>query len=457
MIEHDHPPEVHAELARLQAVAEARESAAAAAEPDGRAYLEEVAKRARAAHVAASSLASHPPQGGPPAPLPVPRVHCTELSLARFRREFCSKSEPVVITGLGSHLTEDGARGADLRWLFKHGGSKKVAVSLDNTHVSSTLKCADTDVVDLKDHLERVLKLDRPNLRPGVDEGFGERDGDGTYLYDCAVPLKLPSLTFSLRVPRYFAHDFLQRTRYPHAFTASWPSLFVAAPHTRSSLHVDQWRGNFWMAMIRGTKRWTLFHADDVPFCAPDYSRGTLDPEFPRLHEMEEARTSMADAGDAENTTVADAAEPSRRRASASAKPFSGAFPFLPFARRWDADLGPGEILFVPGGFPHAVHNLDVTVSFAGNYVDESNLDHALRDMQLLGEKYGDALRKTFQAVDEVWFDPEDETWVEERLEPKQLVVRYEDYRGGKAGFWGANDWEGVEHAETGGGRRLLR
>ena len=73
--------------------------------------------------------------------------------------------------------------------------------------------------------------------------------------------------------------------------------------------------------------------------------------------------------------------------------------PLLPYARRWDVDLGPGEVLFVPGGFPHVVHNLDVTCSFAGNFVDESNLDAALRDMDLLGAKYGDAMRASHDAI----------------------------------------------------------
>ena len=31
---------------------------------------------------------------------------------------------------------------------------------------------------------------------------------------DCAMPLKLPSLLSSVRVPRYFTHDFLQRTAH---------------------------------------------------------------------------------------------------------------------------------------------------------------------------------------------------------------------------------------------------
>lgn len=51
----------------------------------------------------------------------------------------------------------------------------------------------------------------------------------------------------------------------------------------------------------------------------------------------------------------------------------------------------------------------------------------------------------SFTAIDEVWFDPEDEVMVEETLEPRQLVVRYDDYRGGKAGTWGAEDWDGID------------
>ena len=81
--EMEHPPEVHAELARLQAVAEAREDAAAAAELEVRPYFEEVAKRARAAHAAACALVADPPARGPPPPLPVPRVHCPDPSPAR--------------------------------------------------------------------------------------------------------------------------------------------------------------------------------------------------------------------------------------------------------------------------------------------------------------------------------------------------------------------------------------
>jgi len=61
-----------------------------------------------------------------------------------------------------------------------------------------------------------------------------------------------------------------------HQRSASWPSLFVGAAGTCSSLHVDQWHGHFWMVMVAGRKRWTLFHPDDIEMLYPDYSRGTL-------------------------------------------------------------------------------------------------------------------------------------------------------------------------------------
>jgi hypothetical protein len=170
-------PSVAAELARLSAVAAAREAAVAAtALADAHPYHAEVARRARRTSDAAVSLATSSTLPQPPAPRTIPRVHCSQLSLARFRREYVSTATPVVITGLGPHLTEDGCAGHELGWLWRHGGTKKVAVTRDNAHVNATLNCADTDVLDLSDHLQRVLPLDNPNLAPS-DPKFGTRDG----------------------------------------------------------------------------------------------------------------------------------------------------------------------------------------------------------------------------------------------------------------------------------------
>ena len=172
----------------------------------------------------------------------------------------------------------------------------------------------------------------------------------------------------------------MQRTR-TYAFSAR-PSLFVAAPGTRSSTHVDQWTGNFWMAMVHGVKRWTLFHADDVPLLSPDYGRGTLDPAFPRLHEMERERRAHFEGGlseegsdeanrSSEAEDVFDASDAKKLGVGAAGEG-------RPLAPLVGVDRpGPGEVLFVPA----------VSMSsrprrhgeFRGNYVDESNLDCASR------------------------------------------------------------------------------
>ena len=163
-------------------------------------------------------------------------------------------------------------------------------------------------------------------------------------------------------MPVYFAHDYVQRTMRLTAFSRSWPSLFVAARGTRSSLHVDQWSGHFFMAQVRGVKRWTIFHRSSTPHLRPSWSRGTLDPAMPPLEEQE-------------------------------------AMGMSPRAMRWDVDLAPGEVLFVPGGAAHAVSNLDATVAFAGNFIDDTNLDRALVDLRLMGRKRGEQMMQSFYAA----------------------------------------------------------
>ena len=73
-------------------------------------------------------------------------------------------------------------------------------------------------------------------------------------------------------------------------------------------------------------------------------------------------------------------------------------------ARRIDIDLEEGEalgvdvghirvkyldnvqVLFVPGGAPHLVVNLTDTVAFAGNFLDDSNLEASAQSCAIVGE-----------------------------------------------------------------------
>ena len=110
-------------------------------------------------------------------------------------------------------------------------------------------------------------------------------------------------------------------------------------------------------------------------------------------------------------------------------------------AIRWDVDLAPVEVLFVPGGAAHAVSNLDATVAFAGNFIDDTNLDRALVDLRLMGRKRGEQMMQSFYALDEVEFDDDDYATIsgdddddddDDAFDPESRVVRVEDYLAGR-------------------------
>ena len=87
----------------------------------------------------------------------VARVHARDLTPRRFRLEYVATDTPVVIEGLGSALTEDGADGETCAWLTRRAGNKKVAVTRKDGHRRATLSCEVTDVLDLKDFFAEVV------------------------------------------------------------------------------------------------------------------------------------------------------------------------------------------------------------------------------------------------------------------------------------------------------------
>lgn len=395
------------EIARLTAERATLDARARSIEDDDRrAYALDIVRRcddaiATLERAAAALMHKEENDAGAPtttttSPMTVTRVDALELTPKRFREEYVATDTPVVITGLGDVLTVDGAKGAECEWLTRLAGNKKIAVTRNDAHRSNELSCAMTDVVDLKDYVREVMEDGAP----------------GSYLYDASIPLKLPSLAEAIRMPKYFAHDYLQKTMRMTAFSRSWPSLFVAARDTRSSLHVDQWHGHFFMAMVRGTKRWTVFDRGSTAFLRPSWLRGTLDPAMPNLEDQGLYYDPSATAEEENDDARASSAQ---RR----------------LAKRWDVDLGPGEVLFVPGGAPHAVHNLDCTVAFAGNFVDDTNIERALYDLKLMGLHRGARMMETgFTPLDEVDFSDETMEHAENVIAATydDLVVSISDY-----------------------------
>lgn len=99
--------------------------------------------------------------------------------------------------------------------------------------------------------------------------------------------------------------------------------------------------------------------------------------------------------------------------------------------------IGPGDVLFVPGGTPHFVENLDATISYAGNFVDEGNVDAVLDDLKTMG-LVDPSIRQAHDDIAKVDFDV-DAGMHAELLHPQELVVPYHDYANGSAATWPAH------------------
>merc|ERR1711920_447121 len=97
-------------------------------------------------------------------------------------------------------------------------------------------------------------------------------------------------------------------------------------------------------------------------------------------------------------------------------------------------ELHPGDVLFVPGGTPHAVENLSPTIAFAGNFVDESNIEDVLADLAVLAT-YDPVEAQTLAALTEVDFEPDLCMWPQQ-LQSDAFGVEFEEFSSGAAARW---------------------
>ena len=163
--------ELEARAARQRAAAEATAASAGVAAGPAR-YAAETARRSAAAAATARRAVAGAKKPPATAPRPVRRVNAGELSLRAFRQELQRANAPVVLEGLGEHLTEDGAAFAELGWLRRRAGNKTVAVSERHAHAKACLDRADYALTTVGELLD------------AVDAG----EAAGRYLYDCSMP-----------------------------------------------------------------------------------------------------------------------------------------------------------------------------------------------------------------------------------------------------------------------------
>jgi hypothetical protein len=154
----------------------------------------------------------------------------------------------------------------------------------------------------------------------------------GFYLKDWIFEDELPELRRHFEPPEYFRSV---TERLPRRLRPKWRWLFIGPPRTASHLHVDFLNTSAWNAVFSGRKRWIFFRPEDARYLY----RGAV-----------------------------DAFEPDLER-----------FPELARARPIVHEQGPGEVIFTPAGWWHAVRNEEITIALSGNFLNSTNLRNYLR------------------------------------------------------------------------------
>ena len=138
--------------------------------------------------------------------------------------------------------------------------------------------------------------------------------------------------------PPFFARqNFLLDDDHDLAWRAQ--SLVLSAAGTFTSLHVDSLGTQNWMVLLEGRKRWAAYAPDDADAVFDATRRDFYDPRR----------------------------DPPER------------FPRLPSLTRYEAEVGPGELVFMPAGWPHEVTTLQRSVGIGGSVINEHQIEQTVR------------------------------------------------------------------------------
>jgi len=164
------------------------------------------------------------------------------------------------------------------------------------------------------------------------------------YLHDWSLPRYCPEVFGpppfrEFTVPKYFAGDYFQRSGF-EGYQHTWPSLFIGSEKTESKMHIDSGNTNFWLHLLSGRKEWRIY---------PRHEMVNIYPDILHAHFWN------------------DVFNPDAQR-----------FPLIEYAEMHQGIQEAGELVFIPGGNPHAVRNLEPIHGISMNYADTSNVGRYL-------------------------------------------------------------------------------
>lgn len=257
---------------------------------------------------------------------PIKREHCSDLSVERFIEEYEKPFVPVVIEG----IPEDERWGAVDNWALK---------KLRKTYKRVQLKCGEDDdgkSIRMKfKHFAKYMKQ--------------QTDDSPLYIFDSAFDEKPETkpLLDDYQVPRYFPEDLFALVGEDRRPPYRW--FLVGPKRSGTCVHLDPLGTSAWNTLLVGRKRWVLF-PPDVP------KHIVKGKNHVRKGEDDEAVNYFMDI------------LPRIKRANSPET-----------LRCMELMQYPGDTIFVPGGWWHAVFNVEDTIAVTQNYCSSQNFARVWR------------------------------------------------------------------------------
>jgi histone arginine demethylase JMJD6 len=272
------------------------------------------------------------------------RVHTRSLSIARFIEEYDEPGRPLVIDG----LTDS--------WASLHTWTPEALST--GPYRNLRVKCSQTRAgarIPLRDFIHYMGHNRDDSPLYVFDPSFGELAA-GRMLLDYAVPSYFAAPDLLALLP--------EQDRPPHRW------LLVGPRRSGSAMHVDPHGTSAWNSLLSGLKLW-IFLPPSPPRPAPPRPTAAAAPP---------------PAPESVRWFHAAALPRMRRRAPPPPPPHTLPRPPRGGAARGGGMLAhvqrPGETLFVPAGWRHAVLNLDDSVAVTHNLCSAANLPAVWRSLR---------------------------------------------------------------------------